>query len=80
VLAAIALGGTLSEKLGAFLYDFFGPANTAHGYSITHGWNYALWIGFGFTVLAAVFIPFLPAWARSNEPLRRQSTAPEEIP
>jgi MFS family permease len=69
VLAAMALGGTLSEKLGAFLYDFFGPKNPVHHYSIAHGWYWALGVGLAFTVLAAGFIPFLPAWTRSREPL-----------
>lgn len=67
VLSAIALGGTLGDKLGGTLYDAFGPANHAHHYSITHGWLSLLWWGFGLTVLAVGFIPFLPAWARSGE-------------
>jgi hypothetical protein len=74
VMASIALGGTLSEKFGGILYDYFGPLNTTHHYTITHGWVWALWIGFGFTVIAAVFIPFLPAWARSSAPLRMVNT------
>lgn len=69
VLSAIALGGTLGEKLGGTLYDAFGPTNPAHHYSVTHGWTSMLWFGFGFTVIAAGFIPFLPAWAKSNERL-----------
>ena len=66
VLSAIALGGTLGEKLGGSLYDMFGPANH---HSVTHGWTTMLWFGFGFTVIAAGFIPFLPAWAKSGERL-----------
>ncbi len=66
VLAAIALGGTLGEKLGGTLYDAFGPASH---HSVAHGWLSLLWWGFGLTVLAAGFIPFLPAWARSGERL-----------
>jgi len=66
VLSAIALGGTLGDKLGGNLYDMFGPASH---HSVAHGWNMMLWFGFGFTVIAAGFIPFLPAWARSNERL-----------
>jgi len=69
VLSAIALGGTLGDKLGGTLYDTFGPTNPAHHYSITHGWVSMLWFGFGFTVLAAGLIPFLPAWARSGKRL-----------
>ncbi len=66
VLSAIALGGTLGDKLGGNLYDMFGPANH---HSVTHGWTTMLWFGFGFTVIAAGFIPFLPAWAKSGERL-----------
>ncbi|HLV80702.1 MAG TPA: hypothetical protein VKT32_10485, partial [Chthonomonadaceae bacterium] len=69
VLAAISLGGTLSEKIGGTLYDYFGPMNHVHHYSITHGWVWAVWIGLIFTLIAVVFIPFLPAWTKSNEPL-----------
>jgi MFS family permease len=80
-LAAIALAGNLSEKFGGFLYDYFGPHNSAHRYTIAHGWFTGLWVGFGFTVLAVVFIPFLPAWTRSAEPLRprREPTGPETL-
>ena len=66
VLAAIAFAGALSEKIGSSLYDHFGPS---HGYSITHGWVYGQWCGFAFTVVAFVFIPFLPAWTRSRATL-----------
>ena len=70
VLAAIALGATLGDKLGGTLYDAFGPASH---HSVTHGWTSMLWFGFGFTVIAAGLIPFLPAWARSNERLNGAS-------
>jgi MFS family permease len=70
VIAAITLGGTLGEKIGSTIYDYFGPA---HHYTTTHGWFSLLWVGFGFTVIAVVFIPFLPAWAKSKEPLRPRS-------
>ena len=66
VLSAIALGGTLGDKLGGTLYDSFGPISH---HSVTHGWTSMLWFGFGFTVIAAGFIPFLPAWAKSGERL-----------
>ena len=66
VLSAIALGGTLGDKLGGNLYDLFGPASH---HSVTHGWTTMLWFGLGFTVIAAGFIPFLPAWAKSGERL-----------
>jgi MFS family permease len=67
VMAAIELGGTLSERFGGFLYDSFGPLNEAHHYTIQHGWTHALWIGLGFTVLAVVFIPFLPSETKSKQ-------------
>ena len=63
IMAAIQLGGVLSEKFGGVLYDYFGPLN-AHHYTIQHGWLWALGIGLGFTLFAVMFIPFLPAWAR----------------
>ena len=69
ILTAISSSYLLSEKFGSFLYDYFGPGNTAHHYTITHGWYSALWFGLGFTLLAIVFLPFLPAWARSKQPL-----------
>jgi Na+/melibiose symporter-like transporter len=61
--AAMALSLVLCDKFGSTLYDFFGPANH---HSITHGWFCALWFGFGFTVLAVFFVPFLPAWAKEG--------------
>ncbi|HZT42581.1 MAG TPA: MFS transporter [Chthonomonadaceae bacterium] len=76
VLGAISLGGTLSEKIGGTLYDYFGPMNTAHHYSIAHGWVWAVWFGLIFTLIAVVFIPFLPDWTKSNEPIHA-SVEPE---
>lgn len=67
VMAVIQLGGVLSEKFGGVLYDYFGPLNQAHHYTTQHGWFWALAVGLGFTLLAVVFIPFLPEWARSKE-------------
>ena len=74
VLAVIALGGTLGEKLGGTLYDYFGPLSH---HSVAHGWMSLLWFGFGLTALAAGLFPFLPAWARGNE---RLSAAQEPTP
>ena len=62
--AVMALSLVLCDKFGSTLYDYFGPA---HGHSITHGWFCALWFGFGFTLLAVFFLPFLPAWTKSAE-------------
>lgn len=64
VMAAIALAGNMSEKLGGMLYDFFGPA---HHYTLEHGWAWSLYIGLAFTVVGGVFIPFLPRWTRSHK-------------
>ena len=61
--AALSLSLVLCDKFGSALYDWFGPK---HGHSITHGWFCALWFGFGFTLLAVFFVPFLPAWAKSG--------------
>lgn len=61
--AALSLSLVLCDKFGSALYDRFGPA---HGHSIAHGWFSALWFGFGFTLLAGFFVPFLPAWAKSG--------------
>ncbi len=77
VLSAIALGGTLGDKLGGSLYDAFGPSSH---HTVTHGWIAMLWFGFGFTVIAAGFIPFLPAWARSGERLSAMPSMPEVEP
>ena len=63
--AAMALSLVLCDKFGSTLYDYFGPANH---HSITHGWFCALWFGFGFTLLAVFFVPFLPAWAKETSP------------
>ncbi len=61
--AALSLSLVLCDKFGSALYDWFGPA---HGHTVAHGWFSALWFGFGFTLLAVFFVPFLPAWAKSG--------------
>ena len=45
VMAAIALGSGLTNQFGSWLYDFFGPTNQAHHYSVVHGWDWSLYIG-----------------------------------
>jgi MFS family permease len=70
VMAAIALGAGLTNQFGSWLYDFFGPANKAHHYSVIHGWNWSIYIGEVFTLAAGFLIPYLPDWARSREPLQ----------
>lgn len=69
VMSIIAIAGALCGVLGGKLYDFFGPLNHAHHWSITHGWVCSLWFGLAFTLVGFVFIPFLPKWAKSHEPL-----------
>lgn len=68
--AVMALSLVLCDKFGSTLYDYFGPANH---HSITHGWFSALWFGFGFTLLAVFFVPFLPAWTRENKPKNKRN-------
>jgi MFS family permease len=70
VMAAIALGAGLTNQFGSWLYDFFGPANKAHHFTVIHGWNWSIYIGEAFTLAAGFLIPFLPDWARSREPLQ----------
>ena len=71
VIAAIGLAGTLGDKVGGSLYDFYGLHS---GHSIAHAW-YALndW-GLALTIPAALLILLLPAWAKSWLPL---SSKPE---
>lgn len=80
VIAAQTLAGTLGEKIGATIYERFGAPEGYTGLDkaalITHGWHSLLWVGFAFTLVACVFIPFLPAWTKSSEPLR-PTAAPE---
>ncbi len=64
VLAAIGLANTLGEQVGASIYDHFGPAGH---HSTTHGWFCLLWVAFGLTAIAGIFIPRLPAWTLSSE-------------
>ncbi len=70
IMAAIALAGNLSEKFGAQLYQYFST-----GHSLPYAWHHMLLIGFLFTIVAFIFIPFLPAWCRSSEPLRPKRAA-----
>ena len=77
VLTAISSTYLVSEKFGSALYDYFGPSNKGAHYTIAHGWYATLWFGLGFCLLACLFIPFLPAWTRSREPLRAMAAAQE---
>ncbi len=79
ILTAIGSTYLFSEKFGSFLYDYFGPSNLAHHYTIAHGWYSALWFGLGFTLLAFAFIPFLPSWTRSGRPLASLVIEPENV-
>src|SRR5579871_835699 len=67
--AAILFAGVLSEKFGSMLYKIFGPDNKAHNYDLVHAWNWSLYVGLAFTVAGVIFIPFLPAWTRSRDPI-----------
>jgi len=69
VYAAQFLAGTLSDKLGSTVYDAFGGM---HGHP-AEGWRALLIAGIVFSALAVFFIPFLPAWARSGEPMAAQN-------
>ena len=64
-IAASGLAGTLSNKIGGMLYDYYGVPH----HSAVYGWYALNWWGFGLTVLAAGLIPLMPAWARSTQPL-----------
>lgn len=74
ILGAQVLALAISNRLGSAVFDYFGPANK---YTIEHGWYALLWVGFGFTVLAVAFIPFLPEWTRARTAIRPAATAPE---
>ncbi len=66
VISAIGLAGTLGEKVGGTLYDFYGPHS---GHSAAHAWHALNGWGLALTVPAALLIFLLPAWAKSREPL-----------
>ena len=76
MMAAIAFASAWADKFGGWLYDFFGPE---HGHTITYGWQSAVWVGFVFTVAGGIFIPFLPAWAKSRQPLSANSGAHSDV-
>ena len=69
-MAAIGLAGTLSNKIGGMLYDFYGVPH----HSALYGWFALNWWGFGLTALAGGLILLMPAWTRSTQPL---SSKPE---
>jgi len=71
ILTAVGSSYLFSEKFGSFLYDYFGPSNKGHNYTIAHGWYSAIWFGLGFTLLGFIFIPLLPRWARGGTPLSK---------
>ncbi len=70
VLAAIAFGDTLSNKIGGMLYDYYGPANTSAHFTVLHGWQWCNGAGFVLTAAAILFFPFLPKWTHSRELLK----------
>jgi MFS family permease len=66
----------ICDYWGTKMYDFYGPLNTAHHYTVAHGWNMSVGIGLTFAVLQGLFLPFLPAWTRSRASL--SATQPED--
>ena len=70
VLSAIALGSALGTKIGYNIYDMFGGLNAANHSAILQGWRWSNGFGFVFTVIAIVFIPFLPKWTHSRSLLK----------
>jgi MFS family permease len=67
LIAAIGVvAADIADVLGSALYQAFGPA---HGHTIAHAWMWTNVAAIGFTALAAGLIPFMPAWARSRQPL-----------
>ena len=70
-IAASGLAGTLSNKIGGMLYDYYGVPH----HPAVYGWHALNWWGFGLTLLAAGLIPLMPAWARSTQPLAVKPSA-----
>ncbi|MCW3094519.1 MAG: major facilitator superfamily 1 [Chthonomonadaceae bacterium] len=64
----------LCDYFGTKMYDLFGPLNTAHHYTIAHGWNTSVAVGLACAVVQGAFLPFLPAWTRSRTSLATPQT------
>ncbi len=59
----------ICDYWGTKMYDYYGPLNTAHHYTVAHGWTMSVSIGLAFAILQGLFLPFLPAWTRSRASL-----------
>ena len=59
------------------MYDFFGPNNRAHHYSIAHGWFLSNYVGLAAALLAFVFLPFFPSWTKTRISVNARQTQPE---
>ncbi len=71
-ISAIGLAGTLGEKVGGSLYDYFGPTNH---HSAAHAWYALNGVGLALTVPAGLLILLLPAWTKSRRPLSEKPEA-----
>ena len=74
VLAAADLGSTCSDVIGSSIYTLF-----SHGHHLTRGYYALNTAALIYILPAALFIPFMPAWARSRqipEPIRPSGTFP----
>ena len=76
VMSTIGLAGNLGEKVGDTIFDRLGGMNNA---TTLHAWHEALIIGFVVTLPAAILIPFLPKWTKSNERLKPTGDVQAEL-
>ena len=68
MMAMTALGNNVSEFFGSAIYTHF-----SHGHHFAHGWSNMIISGMIYGASIALFIPFLPAWARSKQTLVEQT-------
>ncbi len=71
-VSAVGLAGTLGEKVGGSLYDFFGPNNH---HSTAYAWYALNGVGLALTIPAGLLILLLPAWTKSRRSLSEMSEA-----
>ncbi len=70
VLAAADLGSMCSDVVGSSIYTLF-----SHGHHLTRGYYALNTAALIYILPAALFIPFMPAWARSRQTLAEQTHA-----